>query len=113
MIVFLVLVLCLLAWGCKCDCDDDMSKKRNQYGNPEEADSYSSTGYRSETWWYWSQGVSFTFEWGADVKTCCEVSTYTFEPISDQKDEVTKKKVRLARTAQKKSHTFGSAIITR
>jgi len=69
-------------FGCKCNCDDEMAQKRNEYGPPEEVETYSESGYNAQTWWYWSKGISFTFKWGSDISGCCDVSTYTFTPIS-------------------------------
>jgi len=92
-VIILVFSLLLPFIGCKCNCDDEMAKKRSEWGDPEEVNTYSSSGYNSEDWWYWSKGIEFTFEWGSSVDGCCKVSTYTFTPISassprEQKSEI-------------------------
>lgn len=74
-----------------------MNDIRNQYGEAEEKQTYSSSDYYSETWWYWTKGISYTFAWGSSVKGGCEVSKYTFEPIplnssKEKKLEITKSK---------------------
>ena len=79
MIIFLCL-LCLVFVSCSSNCDDKMSETRSRYGSPEEVNSYSSGGYNSVDWWYWSKGIEFGFTWGKNVDGC-QVSTYTFNPI--------------------------------
>lgn len=64
-----------------CDCDKAKEEIRNDLGTPEEVNSYNSDDYHSETYWYWSKGISYTFTWGSVVDGCCQVSTYTFAPI--------------------------------
>jgi len=67
--------------ACECDCKDDMKTARNKYGAPEEINTYSSAGYQSVSYWWWSKGINKDFKWGRYVDGCCDVSTYTFEPI--------------------------------
>lgn len=62
------------------NCNSEMSKARNRYGTPERTTTYTSSGYNSTTYWWYRQGRSMTFAWGANV-TGCNVSTYTFSPI--------------------------------
>ena len=61
-------------------CANRMDSIRSQRGDPEQVNEYSSSDFYSVTWWYWSKGISYTFEWGTAV-TGCDVSTYTFPPI--------------------------------
>lgn len=94
--IILLIFLCLYLSCCifKCNCDNEMEDIRNQYGKPEEVESYSSSEYQSETWWYWSKGISYTFTWGSSVKGHCELSKYTFTPIplDSSKEEKSKTK---------------------
>lgn len=77
-----IMLLLILAAGCTCNCDDDKGDARKKYGNPEEVTSYHSRGYTSTTWWWWSKGISKTFKSGKHITGCCEVSTFTFTPLS-------------------------------
>lgn len=63
------------------DCDDEMDDVRAERGAPEEVNTYDSGDYHSVDWWYWSQGINYTFTWGENVHNC-DVSTYTFDPIN-------------------------------
>lgn len=70
---------------------------RADRGDPEDIRTYSSVGYWSETWWYWKQGISYTFKMvtrkeGSSSGGCNPTnaihytdvvidSTYTFSPI--------------------------------
>jgi len=56
-----------------------MDKARRKHGPPEEVTSYSSGSYYSEGWWYWTQGIKYTFTLPGGKP--CEVSVYTFRPI--------------------------------
>jgi len=89
--LFVILIFFI---SCVCNCDNEMDSKRKEYGNPEEVDSYTESGYHSETWWYWSKGISFTFTWGEGVEGCCKVSTYTFSPIPADSSWEVKEKIR-------------------
>lgn len=62
-------------------CTDEMDETRAAHGPPEEVNTYSSRGYNSESWWYWSQGYQRRFAWGSSVRYGCSTSTYTFSPI--------------------------------
>lgn len=62
------------------ECKDRMDEVTAARGSPEEVNTYTSGGYQSHDWWYWSQGYEVTFTWGTYV-TGCEVSVYTFDPI--------------------------------
>lgn len=76
-----VLTLCtFFICSCSSNCDNEMGDTRSKYGSPEEVNNYSSGGYYSTSWWYWTKGIEFTFTWGKNVSGC-EVSTFTFEPI--------------------------------
>ena len=90
-VLFLTFILFYLIIGCSSNCDKEMDKVRSKYGAPEEKNTYSSSGYHSETWWYWSKGISYTFSWGENVDGC-DKSTYTFDPIPlNKKLSVTQK----------------------
>lgn len=84
-----VALLLLAISGCwdhgifDCDCDDERSDVRAHRGNPEEVEQYDSHCYDIETWWYWSQGVSYTFVETCD--DCCEMTIDTFPPIQPEK----------------------------
>lgn len=71
------------------DCNKEMERVRSQYGNPEEVSTYSSSGYHSQDWWYWTRGIEFTFVWGENVGGC-EKSTYTFSPIRGAVDSLSR-----------------------
>jgi hypothetical protein len=60
-------------------CDDDIDDMYDDYGAPEEINTYDSSGYHSYTYWYWSKGFAYTFTWTGCV--CDEISLYTFSPI--------------------------------
>lgn len=93
-----VFILLFIA-GCKTNCDDEKSDVRSKYGAPEEINTYSSSGYSSETWWYWKKGVSFTFM--TTPQKACEESKYTFSPVRSP-SEAEKRKIKL-RLINKKS----------
>ena len=78
MLALLITVSC--SWFCD-DCDDEKSETRSSRGEPEEIDTYNSSGYHNEDWWYWSQGYEKSFTWGSSVSECCDTSEYTFAPI--------------------------------
>ncbi len=80
--IFILALACLFIYSCSLNCDSEMDDIQGRYGQAEEKSTYSSEGYYSETWWYWSKGVSYTFTWGSSVKGACDMSTYTFDPIS-------------------------------
>jgi len=87
--ILILMFVCLLVYFCSpSNCEDDMSDVKRKHGQPEEINSYSSEGYYSQDWWYWSKGINYTFTWGSLVKEGCEISTYTFTPIPvDATDE--------------------------
>ena len=57
-------------------CKSEQEDIESRLGPPEEVETYRSSQYTQETWWYWSRGVSYTFSY----YNSCEVSTYTFAP---------------------------------
>ena len=61
---------------CECEQVEDI----NRYGQPEEVNTYTSSGYSSVNYWWWSQGVNRGYRSGSYVSGC-EVSTYTFDPV--------------------------------
>ena len=69
------------------NCDSQMEEVRQSRGNPEEVFTYDSSDYHSVDWWYWSQGICYTFTWGSIVGDC-EISTYTFTPITSIQDKL-------------------------
>lgn len=81
--VYLIMFFIIALQSCDCDCSDEMDEIRSKYGEPEEVSTYSSSGYKSESWWYWSKGVNYDFTWGSDVEGCCDKSQYTFDPIKN------------------------------
>lgn len=83
-ICFFLIFVCLFILSCSSlfNCENEMDDIRARYGEPEEVNTYSSDGYYSEDWWYWSKGINYTFAWGSLVEGDCDVSTYTFDPIS-------------------------------
>ena len=80
--IFALTLIFLFFYFCSSNCDDEMDQIRGTYGEPEEINTYSSSDYSSETWWYWSKGISYTFKWGSLIDGDCDMSTYTFDPIS-------------------------------
>ena len=79
------MIFILILASCECNCNEEKNEKIDRYGSPEEIESYSSHGYKSESWWYWSKGIEFTFTSSKD--DCCDVSTYKFTPIKNITDE--------------------------
>lgn len=78
MLSFLLLASCggdSKFWDSSCNSEKDDVKSR--LGTPEEVQNYSSSGYTSDSWWYWKKGIEYTFTY----TTSCDVSTYTFTPI--------------------------------
>ena len=63
------------------DCDDERADLVAHHGQPQDVDSYSSSGYNSITYWYWVRGFARTFRWGSSVSEGCEISDYRFTPI--------------------------------
>ena len=76
---FLFLLTSLVFSACFTECDELQNDVRGRYGAPEEVNTYSSDGYNTVDWWYWSKGIEFTFT-KAD-KEDCKQSQYTFTPI--------------------------------
>jgi hypothetical protein len=68
------------------NCDSKMEEVRANRGEPEEVNRYDASDYHSVDWWYWSQGICYTFTWGSLVGGC-EVSTYTFTPITSAQEK--------------------------
>jgi hypothetical protein len=68
------------AVGCSdlCTCKNEMDEVRKKYGEPEEKYKYKSDEYRSETWYYHSEGRSYTFSWGGS-ECDCDKSIFTQE----------------------------------
>ena len=81
----LVIILVLLA-GCdaftagSANCDDELSDARFKHGGPEEINTYTSRGFNSIDYWWWSKGLNMSFSWGSNVAGC-DVTVYTFPPI--------------------------------
>lgn len=81
-----ILLSVVLLFGMACevfgpdDCSAEMDEVRSQYGAPEEVNTFDEDDYHSVDWWYWTQGVEYTFTWGKYVEGC-DVSRYTFTPI--------------------------------
>lgn len=84
---FVAIIASVILTGCggsgaadlfETDCRSPMDDTRSSNGVAEEVQNFSSDGYNSETWWYWTKGISYTFTWGTSA---CKVSTYTFSPI--------------------------------
>ena len=96
----------LQATGCDCDCGDDMKKVRKKYGSPEEVYSYSSDGYYSRSWWYWSRGFQYEFTWGRHVSGCCDVSIFTFPPINYGASQAIKDSLMVVRDPQEREITW-------
>jgi len=85
-IIVLALSVIMLTFSCTIlqpDCASEMENVENSRGAPEEINRYDTEGYHSVDWWYWIQGICYTFTWGSVVGGC-EVSTYTFEPIPEE-----------------------------
>jgi hypothetical protein len=92
--VLLLCIFLLISTNCdwfECNCDDEMEDIRSDLGEPEEKARYDSQGYHTETWWYWTKGISYTFTWGNDIRDCCEVSTFQFEPVTSENKELKRK----------------------
>lgn len=106
--IIIIGLFCFLLSACitDCTCENEMDDIRDQYGNPEEKNTYSSSDYKSETWWYWSKGRSYTFEWGSSVEGDCEVSTYTFDPISANSSKELKAEAKNSMKLVNKKITF-------
>lgn len=72
---------------------DERIDIRVEYGEPEDVYTYSSEDYWSESWWYWSQGIQFTFTKRERLRKenlgCTDIiytdivieSTYEFTPL--------------------------------
>ena len=91
--------------GCDCNCDDDMDDCKKKNGEPEEINTYSSDGYNSTDFWYWSKGVQYGFTWGSNVDGCCDKSTYTFDPIGKDASEDEKAAAKKAKVLYSNSIT--------
>lgn len=59
-------------------CEDQMNDIRSKLGEPSDITRYSSSGYTSTVWSYWSRGISYTFT----ESSSCDVSTFEFTPFS-------------------------------
>jgi hypothetical protein len=66
-------------------CESEMEKLRANLGEPEEITTTSSPRLESEDWYYYSQGVSYTFTWGESIGGC-EITVRTFTPSQNQQD---------------------------
>jgi len=86
-----------LVVSCFWDTEDARDDVRKKYGPPEEVSTYTSGNYATETWWYWCQGISFTFkrESGCGGYSWYKHSTYTFSPICSAVAEEEKEAHRL------------------
>jgi len=94
--VIIVLALSVVMFFASCEifqpnCDSQMENVRSSRGDPEEVNRYDSSDYHSVDWWYWSQGICYTFTWGSLVGSC-EISTYTFDPFAsmEERDNILK-----------------------
>lgn len=86
LLVIVFTALFMLIYGCTdYNCDEEMQEAKSRYGPPEEVNTYDSGDYHSVDYWWWSKGVNKGFTWSKDQD--CEVSTYTFEPITDLSEE--------------------------
>jgi len=62
-----LLICCVMFWGCSKSKDvyeigdDARITVKTQRGTCTDINTYDSGAYWSETWWYWSQGISYTF----------------------------------------------------
>ena len=65
------------------DCDNERGDLVADLGQPQDIDSYTSSGYNSMTYWYWFRGFARTFRWGSNVSDGCEISDYRFTPIGN------------------------------
>lgn len=80
--IIIILLTLLTFYACEeQNCDDEMKDARRKYGDPEEIERYDSADYHSVDYWWWSEGYEMTFTWGENVDGC-EVSTYSFDPIT-------------------------------
>jgi len=61
-------------------CKERMDRTIKDIGRPDNISKYDSSGYHSETWWWYSRGLSYTWMWGDDIAGC-EKDTYKFKPI--------------------------------
>ena len=57
-------------------CRSEREEIESRFGPPEDVDTYRSSRYSEETWWYWSRGFAYTFTY----YNYCEVSISTFSP---------------------------------
>ena len=108
LVYFIILINC---FGCTCNCDKEMDKVRNQRGSPEEVSTYTASDYNSVDWWYWSQGINYTFKWGKIVDGCCDVSTYTFTPIPADSSESLKIKIKSSKILVNRKINFFTNIL--
>jgi hypothetical protein len=89
------LMLALTGWNCNIsNCDDEKKDVRSQWGPPEEINTYDTSDYHSEDWWYWTKGFEYTFKWGRHVEHACETSRYNFTPIPADADKEFKSIIR-------------------
>ena len=80
-IMGIALALLFMAGCSNDDCEDQIKDITNKYGKAEEVNTYNSGDYHNMDLWYWSKGFQYSFTWGNDIKGC-EVSKYTFTPIT-------------------------------
>ena len=61
------------------NCDDEIQDVIDALGLPDDLDAYdTSDGYHSWTYWYWCEGIAYSFTWGI-YSDGCERSTYQFD----------------------------------
>ncbi len=76
----LMFVVLLVILGCDIgNCKREKEGIRDRRGAPEEVTVFSSSNRNIETWYYYSQGISYTFTSG--FGNGCDISTFTFTPI--------------------------------
>ena len=66
-------------------CESEMENIRTSLGEPEEITTTSSPRLESEDWYYYSQGVSYSFTWGESIGGC-EITIRTFTPSQNPQD---------------------------
>ena len=113
--ILLVLIVSILLAGCSNDktCDDQTRAIRHTYGPPEEAKVYDENDYAMMTWWYWSQGIQYVFEWG-DEFDGCQITRYDFTPArSSEPTAAAKGNAMSAKTMTEQSFCPGTKAPTR
>ncbi len=94
--LFIIILICILFLSCSKEdnpfstkynpCRERMDQARRELGEPEDIYKLDSSGYKSESWWWWTKGLSYTWSWGSNVKGC-QKTTYKFDPIGKEATE--------------------------